>query len=421
MKRTTYKEPKFYLDGKETSSTAAIFLKYSFAPGQRITYFTGHRIDPNKWDDAKQRVRRNVADAREINDLLNKLYSQAQTIVRENRLLNRPLTKEMLKKQLDTAVGKSPREQTFSDLFAEFINSESKLKAWTNNTIKKLKTIRSQIEAFETYKRKWQSGYRIDVRQIDEKFFEEVIGFWQKEYDLRNSTVQKYIRLIRWFLQWCVTRDYTTDAFKSIRVNLKQTSNKVIYLDMEEIGKIFKTELPASKEYLQRTRDIFIFQCLTGLRYSDLFNLKANDIYEDSLHVNTIKTGEVVEIEFNDTTRSILAKYKDHQAVTGKALPIPHNQVYNRFLKELVKMAGLNEKITLVHYKGNERIEETFEKWQLIRTHTARRSFITNALLLDIAPVVIKSWTGHQSEKSFDVYIGEVKQRKKTDMNKMSL
>lgn len=84
-------------------------------------------------------------------------------------------------------------------------------------------------------------------------------------------------------------------------------------------------------------------------------------------------------------------------------------------------MAGLNEKVTLVHYQGNERIEETFEKWQLITSHTARRSFITNGLALGIGSEVIRSWTGHQSEKSFKVYYEIVKARKRTDMEKMSL
>jgi integrase len=421
MKRTTYKEPKFYLDGKPDSSTAAIFLKYTFAPGQRITYFTGERVEKKNWDADKQRARRNSIRVTDINDKLDDIEKAAKKAVRESRLFERPLTKETLKKALDTAAGKAIIETGFFDHFEAFVRSESRLKSWTTGTLKKVQTVKGQLEAFEQWKQKSNRNYHINMSQVDERFINELIEFWLTEYNLRNSTIQVNIKWLRWFLQWCVKKGLTNEAYKSITVNLKQTSNKVIYLDMDEIRYIVTAPIPEGKEYLLRTRDIFVFQCLTGLRFSDLFKLKVTDIHGDTIHVNTIKTGEVIEIELNDTTRSILEKYKAHQEVTGKALPIPQNPVYNRFLKELARLAGLVEIVTLVHYRGNERIEETFEKWQLITTHTARRSFITNGLALGIGSEVIRSWTGHQSEKSFKVYYEIVKARKRTDMNKMSL
>lgn len=415
-KRTTYKEPKFYLDGKKDSDTAAIFLKYSFAPGQRISYFTGLRIERKKWSLEEQRVKRNVTGASDKNDLLKNFKTAAEAAVIESRLKKKPLTKETLKRVLDEVAGKTSTEKRFFDYFNEFVESESKLKAWTTGTLTKIKTIKTQLEAFEK-----NTAYKADLNEANEKLFEELIRFWQTEYNLRNSTIQVYMKLLRWFYKWSAKRGYTTEEFKDVKINLKQASQKVIFLDMDEIGLIYKVEIEDGKEYLKRTRDIFIFQCLTGLRFSDLHNLKASDINGDAIQVNTIKTGETIEIELNDTTRTILEKYQTHQDATGKALPVPVNQVYNRSLKELAQLAGLNSKITLVHYKGKERIEETFEKWQLITTHTARRSFITNGLALGIGSEVIRSWTGHQSERSFKAYYEIVKNRKRTDMDKMNL
>jgi len=421
MERTAYKEPKFYLDRKKDSTTGAIFLKYSFAPGQRISYFTGHRIELNKWSLEKQRVKRNVTGASDINEFLYKLQSAAKEAVSQSRLKNKPLTKEALKQKLDSIAGKTTTDKQFFDIFNEFISSESLLKAWTTGTLTKLNTIRTQLEAFEEDKRKRNKSYRLDFSGVNERLLEELIEFWQTEYDLRNSTIQVYVKLLRWFFKWSVNKGYSTEDLKAFKIKLKQASQKVIFLDMDEIGQIFKVEIESGKEYLERTRDIFIFQCLTGLRFSDLRNLKASDINGDSIHVNTIKTGETIEIELNDTTRKILAKYATHQTNTGNALPVPVNQNYNRFLKELAQLAGLYDKITLVHYKGSQRKEETFEKWQLITTHTARRSFITNGLTLGIASEVIRSWTGHQSERSFKGYYEIVKNRKRSDIDKMNL
>lgn len=416
MKRTTYKEPKFYLDGNKDSDTAAIFLKYTFAPGQRIAYFTGQRIERKKWSLEEQRVKRNVTGASKKNDLLTTLKAAAEEAAIESRLKKKPLTKEALKRILDEKAGKATTEKRFIDYFKEFIESESKLKAWTTGTMTKITTLKTQLEAFDTNKK-----HKTKLNEPNEKLFEELISFWLTEYNLRNSTIEVYMKLLRWFYKWSAKRGYTTEDYKDVKISLKQASQKVIFLDMDEIGLIYKVEIEDGKEYLKRTRDIFIFQCLTGLRFSDLHNLKASDINGDAIQVNTIKTGETIEIELNDTTRKILEKYKPHQTVTGKALPVPANQVYNRFLKELAQLSGLNSKITLVHFKGKDRIEETFEKWQLITTHTARRSFITNGLTLGIGSEVIRSWTGHASERSFKVYYEIVKNRKRMDMDKMNL
>jgi len=86
------------------------------------------------------------------------------------------------------------------------------------------------------------------------------------------------MKLMFWFLNWSVKKGYTNSDYKNVKIDLKKSQHKVIYLDMEEVTKIFKADIPESKEYIHRTRDIFIFQCLTGLRFSDMHNLKVSDI-----------------------------------------------------------------------------------------------------------------------------------------------
>jgi integrase len=427
-KRTAYKEPKFYLESKKESQTAAIFLKYTFAKGQRISYYTGLRIDPDKWSLETQRVKRNVTEAGTINDILNKLEETASKAERESRLQKKPLTKEALKKSLDIANNKpTAGANEFFELFTEFVQTESEAKAWTVSTLKKLKTIRTQLEAFEDHK---GERYQLDINRFDNKLFSELIVFLRTEYNLRNSSIQKYIQLIRWFLKWAYINDKANDNFKKAKVKLtvKEPKAKVVYVSKTEQEQIL--ELNIKSGYLNRTRDIFIFQCQTGLRFSDLQNLKETNIRRNTdgtpieIIVDTIKTGESVKIPLNTRARTILNKYKKHHAATGKALPVPVNQVYNRFLKELAQLAGLKEAVTLVHFKGSKRIEETFEKWQLICTHTARRSFITNLLIAGVSPLVIRSMTGHKSDKAFkDYYELEevVKSNKQADIDKIDI
>ena len=79
-----------------------------------------------------------------------------------------------------------------------------------------------------------------------------------------------------------------------------------------------------------------------------------------------------MQIDLNNYSRAILGKYKDVPLPNNKALSVISNQKFNEYLKELGKFAELNDPETVVYYKGNERIEKTFQKWQLLSTHTGR-------------------------------------------------
>lgn len=420
--RSTYREPKFYLDKNNSDKPEAIFLKFSFANGKRISYFTGQRIKPDNWSKDNQRVKRNVTGGSEINDILNTLAEEASKSVREAKLTGTTLTNEKLKERLNIVIGNHAIKTNFFEIYDHFVSTESKLKSWTKGTLTKLTTIRTQLEAFEVDQRKTKKSYKIDLASIDDKFFQELITFWQLVYDLRNTTIQKNIHILRWFFNWCLQKKLISADYKNVKIDLKGTDkhkiNKIIYLDLAEIGKLYRVEIPKEKQYLERTRDVFIFQCLTGLRFSDLYNLKASDYKNGIISVSTIKTGENIDVDLNETTESIWNKYSEYQAATGRALPVTVNQVYNKFLKELAKLAAINEKITLVHYQGAERKVKTYEKHELICSHTARRSFITNGLTVGIGAEVLKSWTGHKSEKSFEAYYEIVKEKKAADIKK---
>ena len=74
----------------------------------------------------------------------------------------------------------------------------------------------------------------------------------------------------------------------------------------------------------------------------------------------------------------------------------------------------------LIEYRGNKRIEKTFKKWELITTHTARKTFIINALYLGVQPEIIRSWTGHKSHKTLELYIKIVSEQKRISMDKFN-
>ena len=168
----------------------------------------------------------------------------------------------------------------------------------------------------------------------------------------------------------------------------------------EELTRLREFEIPPAKQSLDRVRDVFLFQCFTRLRYSDVYNLRRSDIKEDHIEVTTIKTSDSLVIELNKHSKAILEKYQDVVFEYDKALPVITNQKMNEYLKELAELAGINGPIRQTYYKGNERINEVTPKYALLGTHAGRRTFICNALALGIPPQVVMKWTGHSDYKA---------------------
>ena len=121
--------------------------------------------------------------------------------------------------------------------------------------------------------------------------------------------------------------------------------------------------------------------------------------------ITTVKTADTITIEINKYARSILDKYAARDDLRGYVFPSITNQRMNVYLKDLCELCGINEPITQTYYKGSERIDETAPKFELIGTHTGRRTFICNALMLGIPAEIVMKWTGHSDYKAMKPYI----------------
>jgi len=231
-------------------------------------------------------------------------------------------------------------------------------------------------------------------------------------------------------MNWATKKGYNTNLeFKKFELKFKGVSTSasrqnIVFLSWTELTNLNNIDFTYNK-HLEQTRDIYCFCCFTSLRYSDVQNLKKNDIKTDNnnnyyIEIITKKTDDKLNIELNKYALAIYNKYKDFELKGNRLFPVPSNQNFNKSLKDLAKTANLNSLETITDYKGNKRIEKTFEKWELITSHTARKTFITNALCLGIQPDVIRAWTGHKDHKTMELYIKIVSEQKRIEMNKFN-
>jgi integrase len=126
----------------------------------------------------------------------------------------------------------------------------------------------------------------------------------------------------------------------------------------------------------EKVRDVFCFQCYTGQRFSDIANLKREDIKGNTWHLHTYKTRDIIKVPLTPGALDILKKYENQ----ANPLPVISHQKTNDIIKEVCEKAKINSLETKVMYRGKERIEIKKPKHDLISTHTARRTFVTLSL-----------------------------------------
>ena len=392
-------------NGVPVIENVPIRMRVIFA-SHRIEFTTGYRIDAAKWDADKQRVKNGCTNklkqsASDINTDLLRYYTIMQEVFKEYEVKDIMPTPQEIKDSFNNKVNPTEEVQEeqkgFWEIFNEFVSECGKQNNWTDSTYEKFAAVKNHIKEFKA---------EPTFVYFDEEGLNNYVDFLRKTKDMRNSTIGKQLGFLKWFIRWAFKKGYHQNiAFETFKPKLKNTPKKVIFLTWDELNKLKACNIPQNKQYLERVRDVFLFCCFTGLRYSDVYNLRTSDVKADHIEITTVKTADSLVIELNNHSKAILEKYKDVHFEGDKVLPVISNQKMNDYLKELGELAEINEPIRETYYKGNQRIDEVTPKYALLGTHAGRRTFICNALALGIPAQVVMKWTGHSDYKAMKPYI----------------
>ena len=412
-------------DGVLITENVPIRMRVNFA-SKRIEFTTGYRIDSAKWDADKQRVKNGCSNklkqsASEINASLLEYYTEIQSIFKRFEVEDVMPTPEQIKEAfnaLHKPVSEEPKPKKealpcdFFQVFDDFVEDCGRQNNWTDSTFEKFAAVKNHLTNF-------REGLTFEF--FDERGLNDYVGYLRDVKEMRNTTIGKQLSFLKWFLRWAFKKGvHQNNAYDSYKPKLKSTQKKIIFLTWDELNRLREFKIPFNKQALERVRDVFLFQCFTGLRYSDVFNLRRSDIKGDHIEVTTVKTSDSLIIELNNHSKAILDKYKDVPFENDKVLPVITNQKMNDYLKELAELAGIDEPIRQTYYKGNERIDDVTPKYALLGTHAGRRTFICNALALGIPPQVVMKWTGHSDYKAMKPYIDIADDIKANAMSKFN-
>lgn len=376
-------------------------------PGNKVDFNVGYRVKISQWDNQTQRCKAKTTNLQKqsatlINSRIQQYEDAIDGIFKFYELKGIVPGPDEIRAKFNEAAGRVDKVVEIKDknlfyYFDEFTREMGNINNWTKATYVKFQNVRNHLQSynpalvFSDLNEAGLSGYVTHLREVKQ---------------MRNTTISKQIGFLKWFLRWATANGYCqTNDYMAFKPKLKTTEKKIIFLDWEELMTVYNHRFPDKQKHLERVRDVFCFCCFTSLRYSDAANLRRTDVFDTHIALTTVKTADAIKIELNKYSRAILDKYADQEFPGNLALPVISNQKMNDYLKDVGKACGIDRPITIIYYKGNERIDEVFPKWQLLGTHAGRRTFICNALSLGISPQVVMKWTGHSDYKAMKPYI----------------
>lgn len=421
MPRTSDSPVTYLLRDPKAKTPTPIVCVVRFE-NQRLNIGTGFKVLPNHWNLKSERVK-NVVDALDkdqINGYLEgteKAIGEIFTHLKANRL---PLEKEAIKNRIKSylhPIVAIEKPKTLLDFVKWYIETcptrivrGSKARTGrfiSPDTIRRYKTTLNGLEAFaKTYPR------TLEFDNIDAGFY-KAFTVWLTARNYATNNVSKYIENVKGFMSAAVDEGLTSNVAYRKFPNMREDAEN-IYLTEAELKRICDLDLSRNTR-LDRVRDLFIFAAWTGLRFSDFSTLQPEHIKMDEngnqyIDLRQHKTGGRVQIPIvNNIVTAILVKY-DNCLPGGIS-----NQKTNDYLKEICQLAAINDSILKHATKGGKAVIKTkegwgnkssgVEKWMLVTTHTARRSFATNMFKRGMPVYLIMKLTGHKKESEFLKYI----------------
>lgn len=396
----------FNLRNANSDSPTPVYLVVRWE-NQRLVVSTEETINPMFWNHTKQRATetKKFPEFPEFNTRLNQLLTDISNLhrvfVNDNK---RQPTKSELKDKIEeykTGISQSTNnEYTLLEYIEKFI-SESKVrynkygKPISPNTIKLLIQLQRLIEEFSKYKKK---KYIFDDISLD--FYYDLMKYMKEKKLYATNTIGKRIKDLKTIIKDATERGFNRKYdFMSKRFRIVEEKTESVYLTEKELNLLNSLDLSKNKR-LDNVRDLFLIGCWTGLRFSDFSRLTEENIKKGFIEIITQKTQKEVVIPMHPIVKNILLKYE------GKLPRSLSNQKMNEYIKEVCSMIPeLNVPTTRTMTKAGLKVSQKVNKYELITTHTARRSFASNMYLENMPSKTIMGITGHQSEKQLLDYI----------------
>lgn len=374
---------------------------------EQLVYPTGFKVLPKNWDFDKSKIKNVIAveNRDDINSFLLNLKHFIDNTIDRYKLMRKPLTKQDLKTEINNYIN-PPKIVTvsFFQFIQNFIDDCKSGKRLNDGmriaerTIKNYTTGYNGLKEYQDY-----TSQQISFESLNRTFWQEYVHYLTMTKKYKVNTIGSYQKYLIVFLREAKKAKLWIDEDNLLDDAKIMTENPIdVYLNYDEISLIEQLDLSTNTR-LEKVRDLFLIGLNTGFRISDWNQVIPENIKisgKDNAYIEIVqtKTRTIATTPLRPIVQEILTKY-DNQ------LPVISEQKFNDYVKELCKLAGITNKIkTTSTIEGGQQID-FFEKWEMVSSHTGRRSFATNMFRDGVESRIIMKATGHSTEKNFKKYL----------------
>ena len=399
---------RFNLRDTNSKNKTLIYLILNYGK-ERLKISTEISVIPKNWNKNKQRVKEllDIPNHHQTNLSLERMSLSMIEALNKHIEKYGALDKDILKESFTTSIklNKNTKKanKLFWDYFEEFIEYKGKhlddIRDYNNSLRKHLIATEKLLKIRTTFE---------SIKKLDNGFVDTMENYLtysainsKKTEGLSVNTIGKQFKNLRVFLNWCFEREYVKlFSIKHIKVN--QEIIDEVYMEEDELNTLIELKLTNDLEI--KVRDGFILGCYTALRFSDLNLLRSAHINrnkgKETIELQQKKTKKKVVISLGKTSLKILKKYDYHSPI--KKI---NSIVFNKTIRKICKDAKIDTIKTQYKTIQGKLQEIDYKKYELITSHTCRRTFCTLQVKKGTPISFIMGITGHKTEKNFFRYL----------------
>lgn len=373
-----------------------IYMRITY-DGKRAEVSAMRKIEISKWNSKVNIVKGYSAESKLLNrhfDIMrNRVHEIHQKLLQEQQDITATLIK-------DIYLGHTDDNKSILEMFEEHNNRMSKLvgKDYSFRTLQRYRTTQKHLLAFigSSYRRK-----DYPVKNIDTQFINAFIYYLKTELNHTHNSALKYLSYLKKIVRMAFANGWMEkDPFYNFKLKIESIDRE--FLTKEEIIKIKEKEFSTPR--IENVRDVFLFSCNTGLAYSDVEKLTADNIVKGIdgslwIKIKRTKTKSLSSIPLLPIAQKLIEKYKDVENPKGTLFPVYSNQRMNSYLKEIAERCEIKKNLTF---------------------HMARHTFATTVTLTNGVPIEsVSKMLGHRSLKTTQHYAKILDEKLSEDMNSL--
>lgn len=298
------------------------------------------------WDQTKGKLKTKDKVSTEINLYLDTVRAKFQNIHRQLEADNIEISAKEIR---DRFCGVEEKQKTLIEVFEEH-NKNIRQLIGKDYTLKTVIRFEGSVRYLQEFLQKEYKRSDINLKDIDLSFIQKYDTFLKTEKNCAQNTAITRLKQLKKILRIAYTNDWIQkDPFATYRFKFEETN--VEFLTQEELNMIIQKDF--SVERLRVVKNIFLFQCFTGLAFSDIEQLKPEHLVKDNngslwIRKNRQKTNNMCNIPLITAAKTLMDKYTDHPICIKKGVifPVPSNQRMNNYLKEIADSCGITKKLS---------------------------------------------------------------------------